>query len=94
MYCNNFVITIAQTMEIPVIKVGNSKGLRLSKQIIDQYHITNKVEMILENDQIVIKPIKEVRQGWSEAFQTMSSNKEDDLLIDDVLDEDDIKEWN
>lgn len=81
-------------MEIPVIKVGNSKGLRLSKQIIDQYHITNKVEMILENDQIVIKPIKEVRQGWSEAFQTMSSNKEDDLLIDDVLDEDDIKEWN
>ncbi|HUH73967.1 MAG TPA: hypothetical protein VLZ75_06115 [Chitinophagales bacterium] len=35
-------------MEIPIIKIENSKGLRLSKTILEKYNIKDKVELILE----------------------------------------------
>ncbi|GAB2631701.1 hypothetical protein GCM10026987_31670 [Belliella aquatica] len=44
-------------IETAIIKIGNSKGLRLSKTILDKYNIIDKVEIILEEDQIIIKAI-------------------------------------
>ena len=45
-------------METAIIKIGNSKGLRLSKTILEKYNIKDKVEMILEKGQIILKPIE------------------------------------
>lgn len=33
-------------MEVSIIQIGNSKGLRLSKTILDKYQIKEKLEMI------------------------------------------------
>ena len=44
-------------MEIPIIKIGNSKGIRLNKSIFELYNITDKVEVILEKGKIILKPI-------------------------------------
>jgi antitoxin MazE len=74
-------------MEVSVINIGNSKGIRLSKTILEQYNISDKVEIILEKNQIIIRPKKEVRKNWSEAFSQMNENGEDQLLIDDVFEE-------
>ncbi len=81
-------------MEAAIIKIGNSKGLRLSKQILEQYHIKDKVELILEEGKIILKPIEEPRKGWSEAFQKMSQRGDDNLLIDDVFNDEEFDEWN
>lgn len=81
-------------MEASIIKIGNSKGLRLSKQILEQYKIKDRVELILEEDKIILKPIEEPRKGWNEAFQHMSLNGDDDLLIEDVFDDEALDEWN
>ena len=35
-------------MEISVIQIGNSKGFRISKTLLDKYNIKDKVELILE----------------------------------------------
>ena len=51
-------------MEISVIKIGNSKGIRLSKTLLDKYNIQDTVEIILEKGQIVIKPLSRPRKGW------------------------------
>ena len=48
---------INKVMETAIIKIGNSKGLRLSKTILEKYNIKDKVEMILEKGQIILKPI-------------------------------------
>lgn len=80
-------------MEISIIKIGNSKGLRLSKTILEKYNIKKKVEMILEEGQIILKPIEEPRQNWAKAFKEMSINEDDELLIDDVFEDDNIEEW-
>lgn len=74
-------------MQVSVIQVGNSKGIRLSKTLLDKYQITDKVELILENDHIVLKPVAEPRKNWGEAFADMHKNGDDKLLIDSVLED-------
>ncbi len=80
-------------MEVSIIKIGNSKGLRLSKTILKKYDIKDSVDLILEEDQIVIKPVSRTRQGWDKAFEKMSQNNEDHPLMDDVFEDEDFEEW-
>lgn len=80
-------------MEIPVIKIGNSKGFRLSKALLEKYQIKDKVELILEDGQIIIKPISEIRKGWEESFKEMHQNGDDHLLINDVFEEENPEDW-
>ena len=74
-------------MEISVIPIGNSKGIRLTKTLIDKYNIKDTVELILEKGFIILKPKNTPRKGWDKAFKKMHKNKEDDLLIDDVFED-------
>ena len=90
--CNNFVITFNNIMELSIIRIGNSKGIRLNKSILERYNIQNRVELILEKGRIILKPIPNARQGWGDAFRKMHDNKEDILLIPDIFEDE--KEWN
>ena len=81
-------------MEASIIKIGNSKGLRLSKTILEKYQIKDKVELILEKDQIILRPIDTPRKNWSRQFKEMSEHNEDTLIIDDIFEEDTFEEWN
>jgi antitoxin MazE len=81
-------------MEASIIQIGNSKGLRLSKTILEKYNITDKVELILEKGQIILKPINNPRSGWEERFKIMHESGDDDLLIDDFFQDEDLEEWN
>jgi len=81
-------------MEIPVINIGNSKGIRLSKTILEKYCIQDKLELILEKKQIVLKPKAEPRKGWEKAFFKMHENGDDTLLIDDVWEDENFEQWS
>lgn len=74
-------------MEVRIIKVGNSKGLRLSKTILERYDIGDKVELIMKEDHIQLIPIPHPRKGWAAKFQQMHKFEDDNLLIDDVFDD-------
>ena len=80
-------------MEVSVIKIGNSKGIRLSKTLLNKYNIQDTVEVILEKGQIVIKPLSRPRKGWEKAFKRMSENGDDRLLINDVFEDENLEEW-
>lgn len=80
-------------MEVSIIKIGNSKGLRLSKDILTQYNIKDKIELILEKGHIILKPKAEPRKGWEEAFKSMHENNDDKLLMDDVFEDENFEEW-
>ncbi len=80
-------------MEVSVIKIGNSKGIRLSKTLLDKYNIQDTVEIILEKGQIVIKPLSKPRKGWEKAFKKMAENGDDRLLINDVFEDENLEEW-
>ncbi len=81
-------------MDISIIKIGNSKGIRLSKTLLEKYNIRDKVELILEKGYIVLKPKDEPRKGWEEAFRVMNERGEDKLLMDDVFDDENLEEWS
>lgn len=81
-------------MEVSIIQIGNSKGLRLSKTILEKYNITDKVELIMEKGQIILRPVDEPRKGWGDAFKKMHDYKEDQLLFDDVFEEENFDEWD
>ncbi|CAM4050360.1 AbrB/MazE/SpoVT family DNA-binding domain-containing protein [Flavobacterium weaverense] len=81
-------------METEIIKIGNSKGLRLSKTILDKYNIKDKVEIILEEGQIIIKPIKTPRQNWETTFEKMSKEGDDKMLRNENFEEGNFEEGN
>lgn len=80
-------------MDISVIPIGNSKGIRLTKTLIEKYNITDTVELILKKGYIIIKPKQEPRKGWEKSFKKMHANGDDKLLIPDVLDDENFEEW-
>ncbi len=81
-------------MQVSIIPIGNSKGIRLSKTILEKYNITDSLVLILEEDQIILKPKQVARQGWDKAFKEMHDNGDDKLLIDDVFEDETFEEWN
>ncbi|WP_296683728.1 AbrB/MazE/SpoVT family DNA-binding domain-containing protein [Flavobacterium sp.] len=80
-------------METAIIKIGNSKGLRLSKTILEKYNIKDKVEIILEMGQIILKPIETPRKNWDVSFEKMHQEGDDALLLTDVFEDEDFEEW-
>ena len=80
-------------MEISVINIGNSKGIRLPKAIIEQYNISDTLELILEKGKIILKPKSIPRKGWEKSFKQMNVNGDDRLMIDDVFDDELFEEW-
>ncbi|HET7115910.1 MAG TPA: AbrB/MazE/SpoVT family DNA-binding domain-containing protein [Hanamia sp.] len=80
-------------MEISVIPIGNSKGIRLTKTVLEKYNITDSVELILEKGYIILKPKQEPRKGWDKAFKKMHENGDDKLLINDVFQNENFEEW-
>ena len=83
-----------KNMDISVIPIGNSKGIRLSKTLLEKYNITDKVELILEEDFIILKPKIEPRKGWEDAFKKMHEDGDDQLLLNDVFEDEDMSEWS
>ncbi|MBS1589021.1 MAG: AbrB/MazE/SpoVT family DNA-binding domain-containing protein [Bacteroidetes bacterium] len=80
-------------MQVQVINIGNSKGIRLSKAILEQYNISDTLELILEKGRIILKPKSVPRKGWEKSFKKMHKNGDDNLLIDDIFEDEAFEEW-
>jgi antitoxin MazE len=63
-----------------IVKIGNSQGIRIPKLLLEQSNLGEEVELVLQEDQIVVRPIHRVRHGWEEAFKAMSERGDDELL--------------
>ncbi len=69
-------------MLVSVVPIGNSKGIRLPKVILDQLQISDQVELAVDNRQIILTPVlKQPRRGWDVAFKEMRTNQEDSLVF-------------
>jgi len=77
-------------MEIPIVPIGNSKGIRFSKTLIEKYDFKDAVELVLNDEYLIIKPVVRPRKNWDLAFQEMHATGEDKLLIDDIFEDENI----
>lgn len=89
MLCDYNVIT----MKTYLIRIGNSRGIRIPKPLIEQCGLGDTVELRLENERIIISPQHPARDGWAEQFRSAGASSADELLLDAGANEFDRKEW-
>ena len=78
-------------MRVPIVPIGNSKGIRLSKTLIEKYDLKDAVELILNDEYFIIKPIVNPRNNWEQAFKAMHDNRDDKLFIEDVFEDENLE---
>lgn len=72
-------------MKTNIIRIGNSKGIRLPKAILEQCCLEDTVELEVENDRLIIRPARASRAGWEQVFAGMAERGDDTLLDEDIL---------
>ena len=81
-------------MRTELVRIGNSRGIRIPKPLIEQCGLRSTVELRVENDRLVISPGRHPRQGWGEAFRAAKPVVHDQLLLETAEpNEFDRKEW-
>jgi antitoxin MazE len=81
-------------MILPIVRIGNSKGIRLPKTLLEQCSIIDQVDVEVNKENITLRPHRQPRQGWAEQMKKMSEQGDDKLLIPDTIDQDfDGWEW-
>jgi antitoxin MazE len=68
-------------MRARVVKIGNSQGIRIPKPLLEQTGIIGDVELEVDQNQIIIRPVLNPRAGWDDAFIAMAEDN-DDVLLD------------
>ena len=80
-------------MRIKLVRIGNSRGVRLPKSFIEEAGLQNEIELQIVDSGIVIRPVSTTRAGWDEAAQSLRERGEDGLLDEISLTDFDDSEW-
>ena len=58
-------------MKAQLVRIGNSRGVRLPKAVIDEVGLTNEIDLRVENQCVVIAPVRSPRIGWADAARRL-----------------------
>ena len=72
-------------MKARIVRIGNSRGVRIPKPLIEETGLDGEVEIRVQDGCLVIRPVRRSREGWSEAFQEMAERGDDALVHGDQL---------
>ena len=67
-------------MKTKIIRIGNSQGVRIPKPLIEESGLTEEIEMILRDNEIVLRSAKKNRKDWEASFEKMAEQGDDALL--------------
>jgi antitoxin MazE len=82
-------------MKAELVRIGNSRGIRIPKPLIEQCGLGDQVVLRVENQSIIISSERSPRAGWDEQFRAAGTSTKDELLLDSTgLSEFDRKEWH
>ena len=69
-------------MKTRIVQIGNSRGVRIPKQLLEQTGLNGEVEIQAAKNRIVIFRLAKPRAGWAEAARELAEAGEDQLLDD------------
>jgi antitoxin MazE len=81
-------------LELDIVRIGNSKGIRIPSSLLKQCGIDNRVKVEIHDGSIVLKALKTPREGWAAIFQSMHHNDDDKLIVSNDLDNHLLEEWD
>ncbi|HUL29005.1 MAG TPA: AbrB/MazE/SpoVT family DNA-binding domain-containing protein [Thermodesulfobacteriota bacterium] len=80
-------------MKAHLVRIGNSRGVRLPKTIIAQAGLTDEVELVVRDGAVVIARATSARSGWADAARRMRQPDDDRLIDAPTPTRFDEKEW-
>jgi len=72
-------------MKASVVRIGNSRGIRIPKTVLEQCGLGNVVELEVRRGELIVRSAAKPRSGWEEAFKQMAQRGDDVLLDGDSL---------
>lgn len=67
-------------MKANIVRIGNSRGIRLPKAVIEQCGFGRSVEIEVRDGRLSIMPVRGAREGWDAAFAEMRARGDDGLI--------------
>lgn len=85
---------VATEMKARLIRIGNSRGVRLPKPVIEQAGLQEEVDLQVREGAVILSSRKRPRAGWAEAARDMVGRGDDRLLDQPTPTRFDDAEWH
>jgi antitoxin MazE len=76
-----------------IVKIGNSRGIRVPKVLLDQAQLPEDVELHAEPGRLVVQASRRPRTGWAKAARAMREQAHDTPLDEPTATRFDREEW-
>ena len=81
-------------MKTKLVPIGNSRGVRIPKPLLEQAGLQDDVELRVVEGGILVRGVGVRRAGWGEAAAKVRERGADGLLDTPVATDFDESEWN
>ena len=76
-----------------IVRIGNSRGIRVPKVLLEQAQLPEEVELQAEHGRLVVRAARGPRVGWADAAKAMHERGDDQLLDTQTSTRFDDKGW-
>jgi antitoxin MazE len=80
-------------MKTRLIQIGNSRGIRLPKMLIDELGLDDEVELVVRDEELVIRSADTARTGWAIAAAALAKDAPGGLIDSPTPTRFDDEEW-
>ena len=88
------------TTKLKLVKIGNSKGIRIPQVLIQRYHLGEEVELTETATGLLLEASNPAKLSLDESFEAMAKDSESkaefkdwDATIADGLEDEDFEGW-
>ena len=76
-----------------IVRIGNSRGIRVPKILLDQAQLPEDVELHAEPGRLIVRAARQPRAGWAAAAREMHARADDGLTLEPATTAFDRDEW-
>lgn len=81
-------------MRVKIVAVGNSRGVRIPKALLEECEIGDAAELRVDKGRLILTPVRsDARAGWERAARAMRKSGDDELMLPEVLADDADLPW-
>ena len=84
---------MATIIHSKIVRIGNSRGIRIPRALLEQAGLADEVEMMVEGNKLILQSAHATRQGWDSLFARMAEHGDDHLLNEIYATHWDNEEW-
>jgi antitoxin MazE len=68
---------MAATIKTRLVRIGNSRGIRIPRVVIEQTGLQGELELEVRDRQLVVRTTSHPRAGWEDRFREMARRGDD-----------------